>query len=45
MSGVWEGVMAQDLIGTKYDVYVKIDEDGYYSVDYEGLNIKLNKLN
>jgi hypothetical protein len=45
MSGVWEGVMAQDLIGTKYDMYVKIDEDGYYSVDYEGLNIKLNKLN
>jgi hypothetical protein len=45
MSGVWEGVMAQDLIGTKYDVYVKIDEDGYYSVDYEGLNIKLKKLN
>jgi hypothetical protein len=45
MSGVWEGVMAQDLIGTKYDIHVKIDEDGYYSVDYEGLNIKLNKLN
>lgn len=45
ISGVWEGVMAQDLIGTKYDMYVKIDEDGYYSVDYQGLNIKLNKLN
>lgn len=44
VSGVWEGVMAQDLIGTEYDVYVIISEDGYYSVDYEGLGIKLNKL-
>jgi hypothetical protein len=45
LSGVWEGVMAQDLIGTRYDIYVKIDEDGYYSVDYEGLGIKVNKVN
>ena len=44
VSGVWEGVMAQDLIGTEYDVYVIISEDGYYSVDYEGLGIKQNKL-
>jgi hypothetical protein len=45
LSGVFEGVMAQDLIGTQYDMYVKIDEDGYYSVDYEGLGIKVIKLN
>ena len=45
ISGVWEGVMAQDLIGTQYDVYVVISEDGYYSVDYEGLGIKVNKVN
>ena len=36
--------MAQDLIGTQYDTYVVISEDGYYSVDYEGLGIKVNKL-
>ena len=45
LSGDFEGVMAQDLIGTQYDMYVKIDEDGYYSVDYEGLGIKATKLN
>ena len=44
MSGIWEGVMAQDLIGTPYDMYVKLEEDGYYSVDYKGLGIKLNKI-
>jgi hypothetical protein len=44
LSGVWEGVMAQDLIGTPFDVYVVISEDGYYSVNYEGLGIKLTKL-
>jgi hypothetical protein len=44
LSGVWEGVLAQDLIGTQYDIYVKIDEDGYYSVDYEGLGIKVTKI-
>jgi hypothetical protein len=45
LSGVWEGVIAQDLIGTQYDMYIKLDEDGYYSVDYNGLGIKLNKIN
>lgn len=45
LSGVWEGVLAQDLIGTSYDMYVKLEKDGYYSVDYKGLGIKLNKIN
>jgi hypothetical protein len=45
LSGVWEGVIAQDLIGTKFDIYVGVDFDGYYQVDYEGLGIKLNKIN
>jgi hypothetical protein len=44
ISGVWEGVMAQDLIGTQYDVYVVISEDGYYSVDYEGLGNKVKQI-
>ena len=45
LSGVWEGVIAQDLIGTKFDIYVGVDFDGYYQVDYDGLGIKLNKIN
>ena len=45
VSGVYKGVLAQDLVGTKYDMFIKIEDDGYYSVDYQGLGIKLTKLN
>jgi hypothetical protein len=31
------GVMAQDLIGTKYDNAIATDENGYYKVDYSQL--------
>jgi hypothetical protein len=42
-SGKWEGVMAQDLIGTNFESAV-ISEENYYKVDYNKLNTKLIKL-
>jgi hypothetical protein len=42
-SGKWEGVMAQDLIGTKFESAV-ISEKDYYKVDYNKLNVKLIKI-
>ena len=41
LSGAYVGVLAQDLIGTKEEIYVRMEADGYYSVDYEGLGIQL----
>ena len=42
-NGKWQGVMAQDLIGTKFEPAV-ISEGNYYMVDYNKLNTKLIKL-
>lgn len=42
-SGKWQGVMAQDLIGTNFESAV-ISEENYYKVDYNKLNTKLIKL-
>ena len=44
VSGVWEGVLAQDLIDTPNEIYVTMDSDGYYQVDYKGLGIRLIKV-
>lgn len=41
--GKWVGVMAQDLIGTKFESAV-ISEKDYYKVDYNKLNVKLIKI-
>jgi hypothetical protein len=44
LSGTYKGVLAQDLINTKFEPHVIIEADGYYAVDYDGLGIKLEKL-
>jgi hypothetical protein len=44
ISGTYEGVLAQDLIGTRDEIYVRMESDGYYSVDYEGLEIQFKKI-
>ena len=44
LNGIYKGVLAQDLIDTKFEPHVIIDVDGYYAVDYDGLGIKLEKL-
>jgi hypothetical protein len=38
------GVMAQELLNTKYSHAVRIDADGYYSVDYDLLPVKMEIL-
>ena len=44
LNGTHKGVLAQDLIDTKFESNVTIESDGYYAVDYDGLGIKLEKL-
>jgi hypothetical protein len=44
VSGTYKGVMAQDLINTEFEPNIWIEQDGYYTVDYDGLGIKLEKL-
>lgn len=44
LSGTYKGVLAQDLINTKFEQHVSIEIDGYYAVNYDGLGIKLEKL-
>jgi hypothetical protein len=44
LNGTYKGVLAQDLIDTKFESNVTIESDGYYAVDYDGLGIKLEKL-
>jgi hypothetical protein len=43
LNGTYKGVLAQDLINTKFEPHVIIELDGYYAVDYEGLGIKLER--
>ncbi len=40
-----EGVIAQDLIGTKFEEALTLEEDGYFSVDYDKISVELIKLN
>ena len=44
LNGTYKGVLAQDLIDTKFESNVTIESDGYYAVDYDGIGIKLEKL-
>ena len=41
---IYKGIMAQDLIGTKYEDALHLDTNGYYKVNYNKLPIKLIKL-
>lgn len=45
LEGKWRGVIAQDLIGTKFEEALTLEEDGYFSVDYEKISVELIKLN
>jgi hypothetical protein len=42
---VYQGVMAQELIGTKYESAVHTDKNGLYSVDYSLLDVDFKKTN
>lgn len=41
---IYKGIIAQDLIGTKYEEAIHLRTDGYYKVNYNKLPIKLIKL-
>lgn len=41
---IYQGVMAQELLGTKFESSVKLFEDGYYGVDYSQIDVEFKKL-
>jgi hypothetical protein len=43
--GLYEGVMAQELLDTEFEAAVIIGEDSMYKVDYSKLDVKFKKLN
>ena len=43
--GLYQGVMAQDLIGTKYNDAVVSMSDGMYAVNYSKLDVQFKRLN
>jgi hypothetical protein len=43
--GLYEGVIAQELIGTEFESALVTGEDGMYSVDYSKLDVEFKKLN
>jgi hypothetical protein len=44
-SGKWQGVLAQDLLNTKYEECLNLREDTYFEVNYTKLNLELSKIN
>jgi hypothetical protein len=43
MEGRYQGVMAQELIGTRYENAV-VTRDEYYAVDYSKIDVEFKKL-
>jgi hypothetical protein len=40
LNGKWQGVIAQDLIDTKFENAIILEDDGYFKVDYDKLGLK-----
>jgi hypothetical protein len=45
LEGKWRGVIAQDLINTKFEEALTLEDDGYLTVDYDKISVELIKLN
>ena len=43
--GLYEGVMAQELLGTKFNDSVLTMENGMYAVNYSNLDVQFKKIN
>lgn len=43
--GLYQGVIAQELIGTKYEDSLSLNFDGLYEVDYNKIDVEFKKLN
>jgi hypothetical protein len=42
---VYQGVIAQELIGTRFENSVVLDKSGYYAVDYSKLDVQFKRTN
>jgi hypothetical protein len=43
--GLYEGVIAQELLGTKFESAVMLGEDEMYTVDYSKIDVEFKKIN
>jgi hypothetical protein len=43
--GLYEGVIAQELLNTDFESALVVDEDGLYSVNYDKLDVEFKKIN
>jgi hypothetical protein len=43
--GLYEGVIAQELIGTEYESALMLDENNMYMVDYSKIDIEFKRIN
>ena len=43
-SGKWQGVLAQDLLGTEFEDCLILREDRFFEVNYSKLNLELTKI-
>jgi len=44
LSGKWQGVIAQDLVNTKFENAITLEDDGYFKVDYDKLGLKQTQI-
>jgi hypothetical protein len=43
--GLYEGVIAQELLGTEFETAIVMGENDMYAVDYSKLDVEFKKLN
>jgi len=43
--GLYEGIIAQELIGTEYESALSLNEDAKYLVDYNKIDVEFKKIN
>jgi hypothetical protein len=43
--GLYEGVIAQELLGTEFETELALNEDNMYAVDYSKLDVEFKKIN
>jgi hypothetical protein len=41
---LYQGIIAQELIGTEFESAIRIESDGYYHVDYSKLDVEFKKI-
>jgi hypothetical protein len=42
--GLYEGIIAQELIGTEHESALVLNEDGKYLVDYSKIDVEFKKI-